>query len=128
MLLIVAVAQTNAQESRVAVNIPDLLGKGAPVMLQFEEKWCPYCREMEPTLSDLEREYSGKLTIARVNGTANRELASKYGIRVVPTQVFLTQDGSEFARNQGMLDKQRILDILGRMGLKRAAQASLTSE
>ena len=58
---------------------------------------------MVPVLDELDNKYAGKLVIERVNTNDNPERAREYGIRYIPTQIFLDPDGNELYRHTGTI-------------------------
>ena len=59
------------------------------LMVDFWAEWCAPCRALAPTLDQLARESSGKVTLAKVNVDDNPALAARYGIRSIPTVLFM---------------------------------------
>ena len=66
------------------------LGKHAELlMVDFWAEWCAPCRAIGPTLEELVREGNGSVTLANVNVDEQPALAARYGIRSIPTILFV---------------------------------------
>ena len=64
-----------------------------PAIVDFYADWCGPCRQLSPVLDELAKEYSGKLTIYKVNVDNERGLATFFGIRSIPTLLFIPMKG-----------------------------------
>jgi thioredoxin 1 len=60
-----------------------------PCIIDFYADWCRPCKMVEPVLQELAQEYQGKLNIYRVDTQAQQELAAVFGIRSIPSILFV---------------------------------------
>jgi len=59
------------------------------LMVDFWAEWCAPCRAIAPALEDLVKESKGSVTLAKVNVDEQPALAARYGIRSIPTILFV---------------------------------------
>jgi thioredoxin len=64
-----------------------------PAIVDFYADWCGPCKMVAPILEELSREYEGRLVIYKVDTEKEMELASVFGIRSIPTFLFIPVDG-----------------------------------
>jgi len=58
-----------------------------PVLVDFWATWCRPCQMVAPILEELTQEYSGKLTIAKLDVDQNQQTAQKYRVMSIPTMI-----------------------------------------
>ena len=89
----------------------DVLKSDAPVLVDYWAEWCGPCKMIAPILDEVSKDYSDKLQVAKVNVDDNQEIASKYGIRGIPT-LMLFRNGAVVATKVGALSKSQLTAFL----------------
>ncbi len=81
---------------------------------------CVPCRMMQPVMEKIEKKYKDQVKIIFYDVWTEKDvqMAYKYKIRVIPTQVFLDSDGNEFFRHEGYLPFEKVEEILRQKGIK----------
>lgn len=64
-----------------------------PAIIDFFATWCGPCKALSPVLEEIAAEYAGKVDIYKVDVDEEQELASLFGIRSVPTLLFIPMEG-----------------------------------
>jgi len=72
------------------------------VLIDFYADWCGPCQTLLPTVHKLAAEFEGDVIIKKVNVDQNPDLAAKFGVRSIPTLVYLSE-GKEVNRQVGLV-------------------------
>ena len=87
-----------------------------PCIIDFYADWCGPCKMVAPVLEELSKEYEGKLDVYKVDTEQETELAAIFGIRSIPSLLFVPKDGQP-QMAMGALPKESFVkafkDVLG---------------
>jgi thioredoxin 1 len=91
--------------------------KTLPLLVDLGANKCIPCKMMAPILEDLKTTYAGKLDVEFIDVWQDTEAGRKYGIRVIPTQIFFDAAGKELFRHEGFFAKEDILKTWKQYGV-----------
>ena len=104
----VALSRYTAPLTGTDANFQELvLESPGPVLVYFWAEWCGYCRRMSPAVDAAAREFSGKITVVKIDVDRNPRVSSQYKIRGIP-QSLLFKDG-DVAGSRGGFVQERVL-------------------
>ncbi|MBP8952884.1 MAG: thioredoxin family protein [Armatimonadetes bacterium] len=88
-----------------------------PALLELGSVGCKPCEYMAPIIDSLTEELKGKVDVTFTDVAKEPDVARKYKIITIPTQVFLDADGKELFRHIGVFEKEEILAKLKELGM-----------
>jgi thioredoxin 1 len=97
------------------INFDAETKKAGVLMVDFWAEWCAPCRAIAPTLDELVRESGGSVSLAKVNVDEQPALAARYGIRSIPTILFM-KGGQVKETVVGAVPKAQLKKKLDAMG------------
>ena len=89
-----------------------------PALIDFYAEWCGPCKMLAPVLEEVSDEYAGKIDVYKVNVDAEEELAMLFGIRSIPTLIFIEKDGT-MHRSQGAMGKPQLKEAIEKILLNK---------
>ncbi len=88
-----------------------------PAIIDFYADWCGPCKMISPILEELAEEYDGQIYIYKVNTEAEQQLAAEFGIRSIPSLLFVPM-GEAPQMAQGALPKDAFKQAIEEVLLK----------
>lgn len=82
-----------------------------PAIIDFYADWCSPCKMVAPILEELSDEYKDKIKIYKINTEQEQELAAVFGIRSIPSLLFVPASGQP-QMAQGALPKSSFKEII----------------
>jgi len=98
-------------------STPPTALKALPKLVDFGSHSCIPCKMMAPILEELKKEYGEVFRTEFIDVWQNAEAGRKYGIRLIPTQIFFDADGKELFRHEGFYSKEDILKKWKELGV-----------
>ncbi len=96
-------------------NFEELVLKSdKPALVDFWAVWCGPCRMVGPIVEEISNDYDGKAVVGKVDVDNNPGIAAKYGIRNIPTILFI-KDGEIVDKQVGAVPKEKLAEKLDSM-------------
>ncbi len=92
-------------------NFEELSAKGQLMLVDFGAQWCGPCKAISPIVDELHDKYEGKAVIGKVDIDENPDLCEKFGIRNIPTILFI-RNGEVLDKIVGAVAKDKISEKL----------------
>lgn len=90
-----------------------VLDSGKVAIVDFWAEWCGPCKAIGPMIEELSKEYEGKAVVGKVDVDSNPETAMKYGIRNIPTILFI-KGGQVVDKQVGAVPKASLVAMLNK--------------
>lgn len=90
-------------------ELAEVLTSERLVVIDFWAEWCGPCKKISPIVDELATEYEGKVDIYKCDVDENSEVCEKFGIRNIPTLIFL-KNGEVVDRHVGTATKSQLAE------------------
>lgn len=118
IVLPVCILLLTASGSFASEGVPEAPVPGKVTMVDIGAKKCIPCKMMAPIMEELEKEYRDKAAIVFIDVWENPGAGDKYGIKLIPTQIFYDAKGKEMLRHEGFMEKPAIVAELRKLGVQ----------
>lgn len=110
--------QIFAQKS--SISTPDATALVKVTFIELGSVRCIPCKAMQPVMKSIEKKYTGQVKVLfyDVWTPEGKPFGEQYKINLIPTQVFLDQDGKEYFRHEGFFPEEELVKILKQKGVR----------
>ena len=118
-LLLLLECKQNSNAQKQTTVTADYNSTAKVTFIELGSVNCMPCKKMQPVMHRLEQKYGNQLQVIfyDVWKPNQKKFAKIFGIRVIPTQIFLDRSGHEFYRHEGFFPEYEIDSLLARKGL-----------
>lgn len=116
-VLILSLFTSCSNASDLDVTLNKAKAEGRLVMLELGSVGCIPCEQMKPVMQKLRDSYQGKLDVVFIDVRNDHDTARRFGVHIIPVQVFLGKSGKEFHRHIGFYSYEEIAAMLKKTGI-----------
>ena len=95
---------------------------GMPRLLDLGSKECTACTMLEPVLEELRTNYADRLQVDFIDVWEHEQVATDYGVEIIPVQIFFDAGGRELHRHQGFISAKDIAGKFAELGVALDAE------
>lgn len=116
LILLLAAGCDQANSAAGSGRSTPAQGTGLPRLVDLGADQCIPCKMMAPILDQMEKDYAGRMEVIFIDVWKKQEEARRYGVQVIPTQIFYGADDRELHRHVGFIGKEEILATWKKLG------------
>lgn len=109
-------SQSGAAEVSESVVHESIASSGVPVLVDLGSNSCTPCRLMAEELEMLDNLTGTQLEVIVIDVNEDPDAASTFGVRLIPLQVFISEDGEELFRHEGFISCEDMLSRWATLG------------
>ena len=119
LLLVLTTAVAHAElPSASDAEATKVLASGKPTVIDLGARTCISCKQMAPILEELAATYRGQANVLFIDVREDQAAAKRFGIQMIPTQIYFDVQGKEVKRVVGAADRDDLIKGLKAAGLK----------
>ncbi len=118
LLVLFTSCQSATKDKADSTKTENKSAKAKVTFIELGSDKCIPCKAMQPVMKAIEEEFGSQINVVFYDVWKDDSWAKKYNISVIPTQVFLDENGAEFHRHQGFYPQAEIEQLLKGKGLK----------
>lgn len=119
------IEQPQIIEKKAATNSNNETKTPLVTFIELGSVHCVPCKQMQPIMKSIEEKYGSQIKVVFYDVNKEKEKSREYGIRLIPTQVFLDANGKEIHRHEGFYPEESIDKFLQSNGLKLLSQGNI---
>ncbi len=117
LLILLSACKKEAKVEQVSSTNSENNYKAKVTFLELGSVTCIPCKQMQPIMNSIESKYKGQVKVVFHDVWKDNRPAKQYGIRLIPTQIFLDENEMEFFRHEGFFPEEEIDKLLSQKGL-----------
>ena len=117
VVMFLLTTSTNSSSGEIDSALNKAKAEGKIVMLELGSVGCIPCEQMKPVMQKLRETYSHKLEVIFIDVREDNKTGRRFGVHMIPTQVFLDKGGMEFHRHFGYYSYDEIAPVLKKAGI-----------
>lgn len=116
-MMVTALAHAELPSAK-ETTVKQALSSGKPAVIDLGARTCIPCKKMAPILEAVAGECRNKATVLFIDVHEDQAAAQKFGVQMIPTQIFFDAKGKEVTRHMGFMEKADILKSLKKAGMQ----------
>lgn len=117
VMIFISCGKSNTESSKQTSGAKDSTVKHKIEFVELGSVNCVPCKKMQPVMESIEKRYGGLVKVTFHDVWKDESAGKKYGIQLIPTQVFLDDKGAELFRHEGFFPEEDIDKFLKSKGV-----------